>query len=143
MIMGVGVDIVDIARFEKSIERTPSLPERLFTEGERGRPVQSLAGHFAAKEALIKALAGSGGMNWHEAVVVQNEDGAPSFQLTGRALGRMQTKGVSAVHLSISHDAGLAIAVVIAEGGIAGLAPGTVENVMSKVTASVAKGGHE
>lgn len=143
MIMGVGVDIVDIARFEKSIERTPSLPERLFTEGERGRPVQSLAGHFAAKEALIKALAGSGGMNWHEVVVVQNEDGAPSFVLSGKAFARMQTKGVSAVHLSISHDAGLAIAVVLAEGGITGLAPGTVEDVMTKVTASVAKGGHE
>ena len=143
MIMGVGVDIVDIARFEKAAERTPSLTERLFTEAERVRPTQSLAGHFAAKEALIKALAGSGGMNWHEVVVVQNEDGAPSFQLKGKALERLHTKGVSAAHLSISHDGGLAIAVVIAEGGIAGLAPGTVEDVMSKVSAAVAKGGHE
>lgn len=143
MIMGVGVDIVDIARFEKAVERTPSLTDRLFTEAERVRPTQSLAGHFAAKEALIKALSGSGGMNWHEVVVVQNEDGAPSFQLTGKALERLHTKGVSAAHLSISHDGGLAIAVVIAEGGIAGLAPGTVEDVMSKVSAAVAKGGHE
>jgi holo-[acyl-carrier protein] synthase len=143
MIMGVGVDIVDIARFERSIERTPSLPERLFTGSERTRPIQSLAGYFAAKEALIKALAGSGGMNWHEVVVVHSAEGAPSFELTGKALARMQTKGVSALHLSISHDAGVAIAVVIAEGGIAGLAPGTVEDVMSTVTAAVEKGGHE
>ena len=143
MIMGVGVDIVDIARFEKAAERTPSLTERLFTEGERGRPAQSLAGYFAAKEALIKALAGSGGMNWHEVVIAHNEDGAPHFELTGKALSRQQTKGVSALHLSISHDGGLAIAVVIAEGGIAGLAPGTVEDVMTKVSAAVAKGGHE
>ena len=143
MIMGVGVDIVDIARFERSAERTPSLTERLFAESERGRPMQSLAGYFAAKEALIKALAGSGGMNWHEAVVTHNEDGAPRFELSGKALARQQTKGVSALHLSISHDAGLAIAVVIAEGGIAGLAPGTVEDVMSKVSAAVSKGGHE
>lgn len=143
MIMGVGVDIVDIARFERATERTPNLAERLFTDAERTRPIQSLAGHFAAKEALIKAFSGSGGMNWHEVVVVQNIDGAPSFELTGKALARMHTKGISATHLSISHDANLAIAVVIAEGGIAGLAPGTVEDVMSKVTAAVEKGGHE
>lgn len=143
MIMGVGVDIVDIARFERATQRTASLTERLFTEAERTRPLQSLAGYFAAKEALIKALAGSGGMNWHEAVVVHTEDGAPHFELTGKALARQHTKGVSALHLSISHDAGLAIAVVIAEGGIAGLASGTVDNVMSKVTAAVTKGGHE
>ena len=55
MIAGIGVDVVDLARFERSIERTPKLRERLFTEAERPLPVHSLAARFAAKEALIKA----------------------------------------------------------------------------------------
>ena len=56
MILGVGVDIVDIARFTRALERTPKLGERLFTDAERELPANSLAGRFAAKEALIKAF---------------------------------------------------------------------------------------
>ena len=69
MIVGVGVDLVDIARFEDSLERTPSLRERLFTEAERALPVRSLAARFAAKEALAKALGAPAGLAWHDAEV--------------------------------------------------------------------------
>jgi phosphopantetheine--protein transferase-like protein len=58
MIVGIGVDLVDLARFERSVSRTPRLKERLFTAAEREKPLRSLAGRFAAKEALIKALHG-------------------------------------------------------------------------------------
>jgi holo-[acyl-carrier protein] synthase len=143
MIMGVGVDVVDIARFTRAAERTPSLTERLFTATERERSITSQAGLFAAKEALIKALGGSGRMTWHEIEVQHSSEGAPRFELTGKALERMATKGVSQAHLSISHDANVALAVVIAEGGIAALSPDTVAEVMHQVVASVATGGHE
>ncbi len=55
-IAGIGVDVVDLARFERAVARTPKLRDRLFAESERGLPLRSLAGRFAAKEALIKAL---------------------------------------------------------------------------------------
>ena len=56
MIIGVGIDVVDVARFGQTLERTPRLLERLFTEGERSLGLNSLAARFAAKEALAKAL---------------------------------------------------------------------------------------
>jgi phosphopantetheine--protein transferase-like protein len=64
MIDGIGIDVVDIARFQESLERTPSLREKLFTESERDKPVQSLAARFAAKEALYKALSPEHGLHW-------------------------------------------------------------------------------
>src|SRR5206468_4151879 len=56
MILGLGVDLVDVARFDATLRRTPALRPRLFTESERGLATQSLAARFAAKEALAKAL---------------------------------------------------------------------------------------
>ena len=56
MIIGVGIDVVDIGRFGATLERTPALRERLFTPEERDLPLQSLAARFAAKEAVAKAL---------------------------------------------------------------------------------------
>lgn len=143
MIMGVGVDVVDIARFTRAAERTPSLIDRLFTPAERDRSITSQAGLFAAKEAFIKALGGSGRMTWHEVEVQYSPEGAPHFACSGAAADRLVAKGISATHLSISHDANVALAVVLAEGGISALAPSTVEDVMVKVSAQVATGGHE
>ncbi len=119
MILGVGVDIVDIARFTRAVERTPKLVERLFAPGEREFPVTSLAGRFAAKEAFIKAMGGSGEMTWHEVVIVKDEAGAPSFELSGKATARAADRGIDSFHLSISHDANAAVAFVVAEGGAA------------------------
>lgn len=122
MILGVGVDIVDIERFERSLERTAGLAERLFVDAERGLSGPSLAARFAAKEALIKAFGGSANMSWHEMVVVKNEQGAPRFELSGNAAALAAERGVSNIQLSLSHDAGSAIAFVVASTDEAGTA---------------------
>jgi len=61
VILGIGVDVVDISRMDEALRRTPALASRLFTEGERGRAPASLAACFAAKEAVAKALGGPAG----------------------------------------------------------------------------------
>jgi holo-[acyl-carrier protein] synthase len=115
MIAGVGIDVVDIARFEGLLERTPGLRDRLFTEPERGLPARSLAARFAAKEALAKALGAPAGLSWHDATVVREPSGAPRLHLAGTVAARAAALGVTDVHVSLSHDAGIATAVVIAE----------------------------
>ena len=116
MIVGVGIDVVDIARFEETLSRAPALRERLFTAEERGHGIASLAARFAAKEALAKSLGAPGGMEWTDARVVTNPDGRPSLEIGGTVRARADALGVDAFHLSMSHDAGIASAVVIAEG---------------------------
>jgi holo-[acyl-carrier protein] synthase len=115
MILGVGIDVVDIGRFEESLERTPSLRERLFTEQERTRPLASLAARFAAKEALAKALGAPTGMAWHDAEVVSEATGNPQLEMRGSVRARADQLGVASVHVSLSHDAGIASAVVVLE----------------------------
>ncbi|MEV4110766.1 holo-ACP synthase [Nonomuraea sp. NPDC049695] len=116
MILGIGVDVVDIARFEATLERTPKLRERLFTEGERDLPVQSLAARFAAKEAVAKALGAPAGLDHREAEVRRGENGRPELRITGRAAEVAYDLRVKRWHISLSHDAGVAVAYVIAEG---------------------------
>jgi len=121
VIVGIGVDVVDLARFERAISRTPALKARLFADaelvsGERVLALRSLAGRFAAKEALIKALGESTGIKWHHMQVVSDAHGNPSFELTDAAASVARSRGVTSLHLSMSHDAGIAIAYVIAEG---------------------------
>jgi holo-[acyl-carrier protein] synthase len=115
MIAGVGIDVVDIARFERVLERSPGLLQRLFTETERGLPARSLAARFAAKEALAKALGAPVGLGWHDVTVVREESGAPRLEVTGTVAARAAELGVTRFHVSLSHDAGIASAVVIAE----------------------------
>ena len=79
-VIGVGIDVVDIGRFEEALERTPTLRERLFTEQERERPLASLAARFAAKEALAKALGAPTGMHWLDAEVVSEADRQPAVR---------------------------------------------------------------
>jgi holo-[acyl-carrier protein] synthase len=115
VILGIGVDVVDLTRFERSAGRTPALLERLFTVAERTLPLHSLAGRFAAKEALIKAIGDSTGVRWHDMEVVSNELGNPSFVLHNAVAAIIDGLGVDSIHLSMSHDAGIAIAYVIVE----------------------------
>lgn len=115
MIVGIGVDLVDIPRFERSLERTPRLLERLFSPGERGLNTRSLAARYAAKEALIKALGGSDGVHWTEIEITPEESGRPWFTLAGSTADVVAHRGITSIHLSMSHDAGLAIAYVVAE----------------------------
>lgn len=114
-IVGVGIDVVDVSRFEESLRRTPGLRERLFTPAEAAKPINSLAARFAAKEALAKALGAPTGLVWLDAEVLTAEDGSPSFSLQGTVLARADELGVAHVHVSMSHDAGIASAVVVLE----------------------------
>ncbi|MCA2224473.1 holo-ACP synthase [Nonomuraea sp. NPDC052129] len=116
MILGIGVDVVDIARFESALERTPGLRERLFTEVERPLAVHSLAARFAAKEAVAKALGAPKGLGHLEAEVRCDESGKPELRVTGKAAEVAYGLGVKRWHISLSHDAGVAMAYVIAEG---------------------------
>lgn len=115
MIVGIGIDVVDIARFEASLERTPGLRAKLFTPDEATRPLQSLAARFAAKEAIAKALGAPGDLEWHDAEVVAEETGRPRFVVRGTVARRLAALGGEHVHLSLSHDAGIASAVVVVE----------------------------
>jgi phosphopantetheine--protein transferase-like protein len=117
VIIGIGIDVVDVERFEATLGRTPGLRERLFAPAEAQLPPGSLAGRFAAKEALAKALGAPAGLRWVDAEVVKNADGRPSFVVTGTVAALVARLGVTDVHLSISHDAGISSAMVVAEGG--------------------------
>ena len=116
MILGVGIDVVDIARFGETLERTPAMRTRLFTAAERTRSLASLAARFAAKEALAKAL---GAPNGHG--LARRRDGERGRPATrgSRSAGSVQARadelGVRHVHVSLSHDAGIASAVVVLE----------------------------
>lgn len=116
MIVGIGVDLVDVPRFTRSIERTPRLLERLFSPAERALKPHSLAARYAAKEALIKALGGSDGVHWADIEIASEPSGRPVFALSGSTASVVADRGIDALHLSLSHDAGLATAYVIAEG---------------------------
>jgi holo-[acyl-carrier protein] synthase len=116
VIIGVGIDVVDVERFGQTLERTPTLRERLFTEAERELALNSLAARFAAKEALAKALGAPVGLQWHDATVHRGDDGRPHLQVSGTVAARAEALGVHALHVSLSHDAGIASAVVVAEG---------------------------
>jgi holo-[acyl-carrier protein] synthase len=114
-IVGVGIDVVDISRFDDALRRTPGLVSRLFTPDEATRPLASLAARFAAKEALAKALGAPRNLDWHDAEVVSESSGRPPFTLQDTVAARAAELGVTTVHLSLSHDAGIASAVVVLE----------------------------
>ena len=120
MIIGVGIDVVDVERFGQTLERTPTLRDRLFTEAERELVLNSLAARFAAKEALAKALGAPSGLLWTDAEVYVEETGQPRLRVSGTVEARALAPGVKSWHISLSHDAGVAIAYVIAEGGTGG-----------------------
>ncbi len=114
-VIGVGIDVVDLERFAESLRRTPGLAERLFTPGEASLGSASLAARFAAKEALAKALGAPGNLAWHDAEVVSESSGRPLFTLRGTVAARAAELGAVRVHLSLSHDAGIASAMVVLE----------------------------
>ena len=122
---GIGVDMLEIARMEKTLARRPSFATRIFTPEERAycertaRPAQHYAARFAAREAVLKAL-GTGfsrGIGPKDVSVVRNEAGRPEAKLEGRALEVAQELGVREVALSISytHDVAVANAVAITD----------------------------
>ena len=115
MIVGVGIDVVDVARFMATLERAPGLRAKLFTPEERDLPASSLAARFAAKEALAKALGAPGDMSWQDCTVRRVVGGPPELIIVGTVAARAAELGIDRFHVSLSHDAGIASAVVVAE----------------------------
>jgi holo-[acyl-carrier protein] synthase len=122
-VVGIGVDAVEIERFRRSLERTPSMHSRLFTAAEldyvrpKSDPVPSLAARFAAREATMKALGvGLGAFGFHDVWVTRADSGEPSLVVEGAARELAERAGVSRWHLSITHTESVAIAYVIAIG---------------------------
>jgi holo-[acyl-carrier protein] synthase len=113
----IGIDLLEIERLERALERTPRLAERLFTEAERayaasrGRPGQHLAARFCAKEAVAKAL-GIESWNFHEVEVI-GTGGPPEVRLSGSAAARAAELGVQ-VEVSLTHTGRDAAAVAVA-----------------------------
>ncbi len=122
----IGVDLVEVERLRRAVERHPSLLERVFTPAERsyceGRadPLPHYAARFAAKEAAFKALRGPARAFRFLDYEVLVEEGRPRLHLRGRALKEARALGVSSVDLSISHERGCAVAVVLVECGESG-----------------------
>jgi holo-[acyl-carrier protein] synthase len=116
-VWGIGVDVVDVPRFAASLERTPTLEARLFTPDERsaGLRTESLAARFAAKEALAKALRAPAGLSFQDVQVHTDAVGAPHLSTSGPVAARVEELGLSALHVSLSHDGDVATAFVVAE----------------------------
>jgi len=125
--LGVGVDLVEVARIEKMlVERGSHVFERLLTPAERAycegmaHPAEHVAVRLAAKEAVYKALQGTDaarGIGWRDTEVVRSADGRPEVALSGKAAARAKEMGVTRVLLSLSHThmTAIAMAIVVAD----------------------------
>jgi holo-[acyl-carrier protein] synthase len=114
-IVGVGVDVVDVARFEAMLARTPGLRRRLLGDGEEATDGERFAARFAAKEAVHKALAWTGAPRWHDVRVGGGGLTVPRVDVSGAVAERAAALGVTTWWLSLAHDGGVAIAMVVAE----------------------------
>jgi holo-[acyl-carrier protein] synthase len=123
MIVGIGLDVCSIDRMRHALERHGDrFFARICSEAERadlmGRDLATaLAGRFAAKEAFAKALDGAPGVAWHDVEVRKTSTGRPRLELRRSALALAERVGASRWHVSITHDAGIASAMVLLEGG--------------------------
>ena len=124
-VRGIGIDVTQVQRIVAVLERFGArMEQRLFTDGElaycRGHkdPLPHLAARFAAKEAASKALGTgmSAGVAFKQIEVVQPGGRVPTLEFHGAALERYHALGCTASHLSLTHDAGIAIACVVLEG---------------------------
>lgn len=116
MVIGLGVDVCSLERFEESLKRTPNLKTRLFTKAEQSFNTQSLAARFAAKEALAKAVGNPKLLSFQDIEILNDEFGKPRLVVTGKAKATLDAMSVSKIHLSLSHDGGIAFATVLLEG---------------------------
>jgi len=115
VIVGIGIDVCPVNRFATAAGRTSRLLTRLFTPAEQDSSMHRMAGRFAAKEALAKALGAPQGLAWHDVEVRKDPLGKPYFHYGGTIADRIAVLGIATVHLSITHDAGIAAAVVVCE----------------------------
>lgn len=124
MILGIGVDLCPVDRIEGVLARHGALfTDRVFTTAEQTfasgsrREAERLAARFAAKEATVKALGGPAGLRWRDMEVINNRNGAPHLKLHGQAKAHADEMGVHRMMLSLSHAGGMAVAMVVLEGG--------------------------
>ncbi|MBK8253922.1 MAG: holo-ACP synthase [Polyangiaceae bacterium] len=122
MIVGIGLDVCSIARMEEALSRYGDrFWKRILTEreqtllAERVERATALAGRFAAKEAIVKAMSGAPGVGWHDLEVLGGLKEPPVMHVHGPARDLAQKMGVDHIWVSITHDAGIAAAVVILE----------------------------
>jgi holo-[acyl-carrier protein] synthase len=121
VIVGVGVDVVDIERFAATVERTPGVVARVLTPEETvaadgtALGTASLAARFAAKEAVAKVLGAPAGLSWHDCQVLRASDGRPELHVRGTVAAAAYALGIARWHLSLSHDGGIAVAQVVGE----------------------------
>ena len=123
--IGIGIDVVPVSRVEQILAKHGERAlRRLFTPGEleRAKDLQyqalHLSGRLAAKEAAYKALSAQGadlGIGWQHMEVERLEDGRPMLVLHGPALARFNALGARRAHISLSHDGGIAAAIVVLE----------------------------
>ena len=122
MITGIGVDMVQVRRMARWLQK-PGLLERYFDPRELaavlargGGADQSLASHFAAKEALGKALGtGFAGIALKDIMVINHRSGRPEFQVVGTAMEALEKNGANRIHLSLTHEQDYAVAMVVLE----------------------------
>lgn len=122
-ILGLGVDICEIVRMERALERHPTMRARVFTPEEvaycdsKARPAESYAGRFAAREAVIKALGGYRGKRWQDISVTRALTGAPAILLEGNAKLRADMLGITQVLVTFTHERANAVAFAMAVNG--------------------------
>ncbi len=123
MIVGLGIDVASLERMRLALERFGDrIWDRILTANERAdlasRPDRalSLAGRFAAKEAAAKALGGQPDVWWHDVEIRPDARGAPQLEFLGAGRAHAQRLGVRRILVSITHDAGVAAAVVVLDG---------------------------
>lgn len=122
MILGLGIDVASIERMRAVLDRHGErMWTRILTPIERAALAKrrdratALAGRWAAKEAAVKAFSGKAGALWHDFEVRRASSGAPEMHFQGRAAVEAARRGVVRAHVSITHDAGVAAAVVVLE----------------------------
>jgi holo-[acyl-carrier protein] synthase len=122
MIVGIGLDLTEVPRIARMVDKWgPRFTGRVFTDSERiyaterARPSQHFAARFAAKEATLKALGVPPGLSWHDMEVVKAPGQPPSLVLHGRARHAAERLAIARMHLTLTHTADMACAVVIAE----------------------------
>ncbi|WP_436793619.1 holo-ACP synthase [Actinospongicola halichondriae] len=127
-VIGVGIDLVDVERFRVSLQRTPSMIDRMFTEGERAYalsasdPTERFAVRFAAKEAVMKAMGvGLGAFGFHDVEVLRDESGRPDLGVYGSALALAGERRIGAWQISLTHTATSAGAFVVASASTVGV----------------------
>jgi holo-[acyl-carrier protein] synthase len=121
LVLGIGVDLVCVARVEKALRRRPAMRVRLFRteelgDGDAEGEARSLAARFAAKEALRKALGGAARGGWRDVFVEGGRGSPPRLVLEGAWLQAAEARGAKTWHLSLSHEREYAIAMVVIEG---------------------------